>query len=46
MEWLGGGGASLPDGNTGVMGDPAGHEGFSSFDDALVLRRRGDPGPS
>lgn len=36
----------LLDGDAGVMRDPAGHEGFSSFDDALVLRRGGDAGTS
>ena len=39
-------GVRSPDGHAGVMRDAAGHHGFRSFDDALVLWGGGDPGAS
>lgn len=36
----------LPDCYTGVVCDSAGHNGFGSFDNALVLWGGGDPGAS
>lgn len=38
--------APLPDGDTGVMCDSTGHDGFGSFDNTLVLWGGGNPGPS
>lgn len=36
----------LPDGYTAVVCDSAGHNGFGSFDNTLVLWGGGDPGAS
>lgn len=36
--------SSLPDGDAGVMGHPAGHHGLGPLDDTLVLRRFRDAG--
>lgn len=38
--------APLPDGDTGVMCDSTGHNGFGPFDNTLVLWGGGNPGPS
>lgn len=35
-----------PDGDAGVVGDAARHDGLGPLDDALVLRRPGDAGAS
>lgn len=35
-----------PDGDAGVVGDAARHDGLRPLDDALVLRRLGDAGAS
>lgn len=38
--------ADVPDSYTGVMRDSTGHNGFSSFDNTLVLWGGGNPGAS